>query len=270
MSNLKGFLFLFFSFFALQISSAQLGISHEIGIIAGPVAFQSDFGERSSFETNIGNTGIGIGFVHYINFAYRADCNCYTTDNYFNDHFKIRTELSWNKTKLEHLGKWVESRRQTEEARRLRAHTGEAQNFDIGLQLEYYPRSIREYSAGLFSFAPFFSLGAHYVAYNPRVKTTYVSLDPTIMNEFGNIDDPTNFYSFWEPGSVTNDSDSTWSIVGSVGTRYQLSPITDLMIDFRVQYFFSDTVDGLDHQLPSNQTNDWLVWLNFGYIYYLD
>jgi hypothetical protein len=42
------------------------------------------------------------------------------------------------------------------------------------------------------------------------------------------------------------------------------------MVDLRWQYFFDDTVDGLDHNLDSNKANDWLVWLNFGYIYYLD
>ena len=88
----------------IQFGFAQLGFSHEIGIITGPVAFQSDFGERKDFDTNKGNTGFGIGLVHYINFAYRADCNCYSTDTYFNDHFKLRSEISYNKTKFWRMG----------------------------------------------------------------------------------------------------------------------------------------------------------------------
>jgi hypothetical protein len=32
-------------------SNAQFGFSHEVGVIAGPVAFQSDYGERY-FDTN--------------------------------------------------------------------------------------------------------------------------------------------------------------------------------------------------------------------------
>ena len=60
---------------SIQIGYSQLGFSHEIGIIAGPVTYQSDFGVRSDLETNIGNSGIGLGLVHYMNFAYRADCN---------------------------------------------------------------------------------------------------------------------------------------------------------------------------------------------------
>ena len=74
--------------------TAQFGFSHEVGAFVGGVAFQSDFGVRHDFETNAGNTGFGIGLVHYMNFAYRAECNCYMPETYFNDHFKVRSELS--------------------------------------------------------------------------------------------------------------------------------------------------------------------------------
>lgn len=255
---------------SMQHSYSQLGFSHEVGVIFGPVAYQSDFGVRSDFETNSGNAGIGIGIVHYINFAYRADCNCYTTDKYFNDHFKLRTEISWNKTKLEHFGEFVDPSQTTADADKLRAHTGEAENWDIGMQLEYYPLSIRAFSAGVYSFSPFVSLGAHYVSYRPNVYTNYVSTDPLNPNDVGNIEDPNNFYSRWEPGSIDDANGSTWSIVSSIGTRYKLNILSDLMIDLRFQYFFSDWTDGLNHQLASNKSKDWLVWLNLGYIYYLD
>jgi hypothetical protein len=44
------------------------------------------------------------------------------------------------------------------------------------------------------------------------------------------------------------------------------------MIDLRVQYYFSNWVDGLNPDptiYKENKANDWNVWLNFGYIYYL-
>lgn len=260
-ANIKRLFVYFVLLFVVQSAYSQLGFSHEVGIIAGPVAFKSDFGVRSDHETNSGNTGFGVGLVHYINFSYRSDCNCYTSNNYFNDHFKLRSEISWNRTKLNHYGKWVRPERVGDNADRLRAHSGEAQNWDIGMQLEYFPRSIRAFSAGMHSFAPFFSFGAHYVTYNPGVETTYGDMD---------IENPDNFYSEWDPGSVTDQSGSVWSLVGSVGSRYKLTMLSDLMVDLRFQYFFSDWIDGLNHQLPSNKRNDWLVWLNFGYIYYLD
>jgi len=112
--NIKKLIILFAVFLTMQMGYAQLGFSHEIGVIVGPVAYQSDFGVRSDFETNSGNTGIGVGIVHYINFAYRADCNCYTTDKYFNDHFKVRSEISWNKTELQHFGEFVDPSQTTQ------------------------------------------------------------------------------------------------------------------------------------------------------------
>jgi hypothetical protein len=61
-------------------------------------------------------------------------------------------------------------------------------------------------------------------------------------------------------------------VVSSVGTRYKLAPLSDLMVDLRFQYFFSNWVDGLNPNptiYKENKANDWLVWFNFGYIYYL-
>ena len=134
------------------MSFAQLGFSHEVGIITGPVAFKSDFGLSSEFETNAGNTGFGIGLVHYINFSFRADCNCYTTDNFFNDHFKLRTEIYYNKTKLEHFGEYVKPERTGIGAQQLRGHKGEANNIDIGMQIEYFPLSIRGFQSYAYKF----------------------------------------------------------------------------------------------------------------------
>jgi hypothetical protein len=250
-----------------QFAFSQLGFSHEIGAIVGPVEFRSDFGERNTEVTNLGNSGIGIGIIHYLNFSYRADCNCYSTDTYFNDHFKLRSEISWNKTKLDHFGQWVDPSRTSDNAKKLRAHHGEANNFDIGMQLEYFPLSIRSFQAFSYRLAPFVSLGIHYTSYNPKASTDYGD---------GNIDNPDNFYSFWvdlepeEDYPITDESGSAFSMVTSIGVRYKLTKLSDLMLDLRWQLYFNDWIDGLNHKLSSNDRNDWLVWLNFGYIYYLD
>lgn len=261
MLNLKRFTLLLSLIAFSQGAHSQLGFSHEIGAIVGPVQFRSDYGARLSEKTNFGNSGYGIGLVHYINFAYRADCNCYAAYTYFNDHFKLRNELSYNKTKLEHLGKWVSPENTTTNADKLRAHTGFANNLDIGTQIEFFPRSIRDFQGFAYRFAPFVSLGVHYTYSSPSVSTTYGD---------GDITDPDNFYSHWDPGSVNAQDINGWSIVTSVGTRYKLNILSDLMIDLRWQYYGSDWIDGLNHQLDSNKFNDWLLWLNVGYIYYLD
>ncbi len=250
-----------------QTTYSQLGFSHEIGVVAGPVQFRSDYGSRTDRETNFGNSGFGIGLIHYINFSYRADCNCYTTDTYFNDHFKLRNEISFNKTKLEHFGQWVDPSKNTIEANQLRGHTGETNNFDIGTELEFFPLSIRGFQSFSYKLSPFVSLGIHYTSFTPKVKTTYANPDTT---EIGNVLNPDNFYSVWAPGSVDASPGSTWSLVSSVGFRYKLTKLSDLMLNMRWQYFFNDYVDGLNHQLEYNKHNDWLLWINVGYIYYLN
>lgn len=256
-------------FFIISFSTlfAQGVFSNELGIIVGPVVHQSDFGERHDFESTAGNTGIGFGIIHFMNFEYRAG---YAAYSYFNDHFKIRSELSFNKTKLKHFGKWVDSSRTDETAEKLRAHTGESNNIDVGMQLEFFPFSLKEFSYSRYAFSPFISLGAHLTSYNPRAYTTYGN---------GNSNNLDNFYTPWYlyPDGTVRDTKFliqergfALSIVGSVGTRYKLARLSDIMLDLRAQYFFSDKIDGLDHKLPSNKFNDYLIWLNVGYVHYFN
>ncbi|MBT0607013.1 THC0290_0291 family protein [Aequorivita echinoideorum] len=243
---------------------SQFGFSHEVGVIVGPVAFYSDFGQRNDFETNAGNTGIGVGIIHYLNFAYRADCNCYTRDKYFNDHFKVRTELDYHKTSLEHYGESVEPDKTSLFADQLRATTGSSEVIELGAQLEFYPFSIRDFMAGSYKIAPFLSFGIHYVNFNPEIKSDiFPPLDthPKYINSF------------------QQDSGSTTAFVGSFGFRFKLTQLSDLMLDSRWHYYNSDWVDGLNPSernnngavpVPENKANEWIYWLNIGYVYYLD
>ena len=285
MQNLKHLFPVFCFFFLCNIAYCQLGFSHEIGVIAGPVEFRSDFGSRFDEATNLGNSGIGVGIVHYINFAYRADCNCYSTDTYFNDHFKLRNEVSWNYTKLDHHGEWVAPDKTSDDSWRLRGHHGVAENFDIGTQLEYFPRSIRSFQAFSYLLAPYVSLGIHYTSSSPQASSDYVDPNPGPNQTVGDVFDPRNIYSYWYedprflppvaageireyPVNPSNFSD--WSLVTSVGVRYKIGVLSDLLLDLRWQLYFNDWVDGFNHKLSYNKFNDWLIWLNVGYIYYLD
>lgn len=249
---------------------AQLigGFSHEVGLITGPVAFQSDYGERYDLKTNAGNTGIGIGIVHYMNFSYLSECNCYTPETYFNDHFKVRSELSYSKTELQHFGRWVEKNSGSLGVAQLRAMRGETQVYNAGVQLEYFPWSIRDFTASIGSFGPYISLGGQYSFYNPDA---YSELGPLGVpsTTFPKYLDPSD----GRPHGFTTDGGNVWSVVSSVGTRYKMSPMSDLLVDLRLQYYFSNWVDGLNpdpNKYKENKANDWLVWFNVGYIYYLD
>jgi len=241
-----------------QDGYSQFGFSHELGVITGPVVFYSDFGQRNDTETNLGNVGVGIGLIHYLNFSYRADCNCYTKDTFFNDHFKLRNEISYHKTNLEHLGKWVDPSRTSLIADQLRAMKGSTTVFDIGSQLEFFPLSIRDFAAGSYKIAPFISLGVHWVNYDPEVYSELGPLGTSITT-------PDKYFD-----AYTNSPGTAWSVVWSAGIRYKLTTLSDLMLDSRWQHYFSNWVDGLNPDVPENKANDWIFWLNVGYIYYLD
>lgn len=244
------------------VSKAQFGFSHEIGAFVGPTMFYSDYGQRYDFDTNISNTGFGVGLVHYMNFSYRAECNCYTPETYFNDHFKLRSELSYTRSKLEHRGEWVDPKRTSQDANQLRAMRGLASVTDIGMQLEYFPWSIRQFTATDGAFGPFIGLGAHYNFFRPENTSL-----------LGPINTEISYPEKYRNGAVTNASGSTWSVVASAGSRYKLTELSDLFVELRWQYYFSNWVEGVSPdpaKYPENKANDWNMWLNFGYIYYLD
>ena len=238
-----------------QNGFAQLGISHEVGILTGPTSFFTDYGERYDLETNTKNLGIGIGLVHYMNFAYRDDCNCYTRDVYFNDHFKIRSEIDYFRSSLEHYGP-VSEKPKSVGGILLRAMHGETQTFEIGASLEYYIRSIRDFTYFSHSLSPFISLGVHYVNYQP---SAYSDLGPLEENLFPTFE-----------GGIDLEGGSTWSLVGIAGTRYRLTRSSDLNFEARWHYYDTDWLDGLNITGNQNKFNDLVFWMNVGYIYYLD
>jgi hypothetical protein len=267
MTSKSIFVFCLLLFGFSNVANAQFGFSHEIGVIAGPVAFQSDYGERYDLTTNAGNTGYGIGIIHYLNFSYTAECDCYTPETYFNDHFKLRSELSYNKTELEHFGEWVAPSHTSFGADQLRAMRGSAAVTNIGMQLEYFPFSIRDFTSTIESWGPFISLGAQFSFYNAKASSTMGPLG-TPLTTFPKYITPSDGRS----NGFSTETGSVWSVVSSVGTRYKLAPLSDLMVDLRLQYYFSDWVDGINQNkdlYKENKANDWLVWFNVGYIYYL-
>lgn len=89
MSASKPFLLIYLFILLSGKVSAQFGLSHEVGVMAGPASFLMDYGERGNVENNIRNTGLGIGLLHFMHFAYNK-CDC---DSYFVDHFRIRNCL---------------------------------------------------------------------------------------------------------------------------------------------------------------------------------
>lgn len=249
----------FLIYFGKQESYSQSDITHEIGITVGPVAFYSDYGQRKDFETNSNNVGLGIGVAHYMNFAYQSR-------SYFNDHFKIRNEINYHKTNFEHYGEWVRPEKKSVIADQLRAMSGSTTVIEVGTNLEYYPLSIYDFENNGFKLMPYVSFGVHYVHFDPEVSSSLGTLNTSIST-------PKKYFNAFsqEPGS-------TFAVLGSVGVRYKLSPSSDLLLDSRWQFYFSDDVDGLNPtfennkttKVPENKAKDWIFWLNIGYVFYLN
>jgi hypothetical protein len=264
--------YLLLTFFVLvgfsNNSIAQFdGFSHEVGVITGPIALQSDYGERNDLKTNVGNTGVGIGIVDYLNFAFDSSCLCYTPMSFFNNHFKLRSELSYSYIELKHFGYWVDKNNGSSSVEQLRGMRANTHILNAGMQLEFYPLSVRDFTTIEGSFGPYVSLGAQFSFYNPD---TYSLMGPlgTVQNTYPNYLTPSD----GQPHGYTSDSGNVFSVVSSVGTRYKLSPISDVLVDLRFQYFNSNWIDGLNPNADlykGNRSKDWLVWFSVGYIYYM-
>jgi hypothetical protein len=87
-------------------------------------------------------------------------------ETYFNDHFKLRSELSYNKTELKQFGEYVAPNRTSLGSDQLRAMRGSTA-YKWGMQLEYFPLSIRRFTA-TGSLGPFISLGGQFSYYNAK------------------------------------------------------------------------------------------------------
>jgi len=258
MAKLKIFT-IFLTIILPHFSFAQ--IAHEIGVIAGRVEFRSDYGQRNDLETNIDNMGFGIAVVDYMGFSYYDNLN-----KYFKEHFKVRSELSYSETKLQHYGDWVEKNSFT--AKQLQAMRGSTQLFSVGCQLEYSFKHIHDFEREIGSWAPYVAIGPQFSYYTAKAWSN--------MGEIGTpLTTPVKYLipSDGHPNGYSNESKTVFSATLNLGIRYKLTVMSDLVLDTRAQYFASDWVDGLNPNkdlYKENKQNDWLTFVGIGYILYLD
>lgn len=242
-------------------SFSQAGISHELGIIAGRIEFRSDYGQRNDSKTNLNNMGFEIALVDYMNFSYTDFVN-----DYFAEHFKVRNEFSYSKTNLQHYGEWI--KKNSIGSKQLKAMRGSTQLINLGFQLEYSFVHIHDFERTAGSFAPYIALG-------PQVSY-YTATATSELGELGNTTTTNPKYlvpSDGHPYGFSNESKMVFSGALNIGTRYKLTPMSDLVFDIRAQYFNSDWVDGLNPNrelFTENKNNDWLTFIGLGYILYLD
>jgi hypothetical protein len=257
--------FVVFLFLSSHKSRAQDKSSHEIGLISGSASFTTDYGQRNNFMSNVGgNVGMGIGIIYYLNFQdYRYRWNQRT--KYFNEHFRVRAEISYMSAELDHFGIWAEA--QTNGGKLLRAHHGKTYLLNVGAQLEFHWVDIVDFGSRRIpdlQWSPYISVGAFVDYYNPSINS-----------DLGDWRDPGILYPKWDinndPKAARDTPGITMSATLGIGTRHKLGEYSDILVESRWQYFFSNYVDGLNARPdPANKYNDWLLWVHVGYVYYLN
>lgn len=244
-------------------ANAQSDLAQEIGIFAGPVTLQSDFGQRNNFDTNVGNTGFGVGIMHFINFSAANN-----RETFFSEHFKVRSELSFSKTELKHFGKWVEKNPPTLAVTMLRNMHASSTILGLGSQLEFSFIKIHDFENTIGSFSPYLSAGFQVNYYSSKVGSHLGDL--TLPNvTIGKYLTPSD----GRPHGFSTETGVVVSATAGLGVHYKLTTMSDLMFETRFQMYSSDWVDGLNPNkdiYKENKSNDWQVWFNFGYIYYLE
>lgn len=267
-------IFLFITNVHSQNWSKRGKLTHEIGFVVGGAFFSTDYGQRFEIKSSgASNVGFGGGLVYYLTFAdYRYRWNQRT--NYFRDHFRFRTELSYFSAKLNHYGIYVDESQTSTEADKLRAMSGKATTVNLGTQLEYHFVNITDFGSRRnpkMILSPYVSFGMMGVYSAPSLSTTYADGDWE--------SDPTLLYEKWAvPGAVDVNSRIIFSLTTSAGTRLKIGEYSDIFIEAKWQYYFSDWVDGLnatqpyggDNRDPNNLFNDWSLFANVGYIFYLN
>lgn len=235
------------------------GLSHDIGILAGPSALQSDYGQSGNFSSNIKNGSTAIAVAHYLHFV--NPTSGWNPNNESLKKVAIRTQIQYiSNTNLEHHGKFAEKQSITGE--QLRGMKGTVSMINVGVNLEYYLKSLQDflYANSNMSFNPFLTLGAKYSLFTNTMESDLGDWrqDNTVLME-----------KYRPEGSLDIGKGSSMSINLGIGTRYKLTEKFDLVAQFNYGFFLSDAVDGLTPDVPENKNNEWNSDLQIGLIYHL-
>lgn len=259
-------IFTVFFLFNLQAQRERSKRTHEIAVAVGISDFMTDFGQRGNQDSNVTrNYGLGFGLIHYLTFTdYRYRWNHQTS--YFAEHFKLRSEISYHSSKLEHYGKWIKIIGGVQ-GEKLRAMHGKARTFHLGVALEFHFVDVNDFGSRRdpnLKWSPYLSLGAGVNFYNPSLYT-----------RFDDGDWKSNYdllFKKWAGSAMANDSKGiTMSATIGLGTRFKIGEYSDLFIENRHHYFFTNWMEGLNARDDyANKFVDWMIWLHIGYVYYLN
>ena len=209
---------------------------------------QTDYGERGHFASSYANIGYAFGGIMYLSVS---DKRKYWNQrgNFYYDHFRLRFEISFMKTKLKHRGRYTEGT--SENTIKYNAMRGISTILNYGFQIEY---SISPISDNQF-LEPYVSFGILRNSNKPQLNST-----------IGNINTDNSLIPTVYTNGVFLNKNTSFSPIISAGIRVNKNEKSKYLIDFRLQRFNSDIVEGLKPKLDANKFNDWLLCMSFGYI----
>lgn len=254
MKNLNKHTIWVFFMLTTTLSFAQSKLfTNELGVFIGPVLMDTDYYDVENLAS--GNIGYSVGVVHYMNFLCGGNCTSASLNSYFKNHFKVRNDFSYSRINLKNNGAIVDASDTSAEADRYRAMRGQTTLYQLGSALEYYPTGIRDFESGSQLLMPSISIGAQLIHHDGDNYST-----------LGFISDP-NVLPAKYTNTVDNRPGLTGAILATAGTRIKLSPIEDIFIQARYQYFFSDRVEGIT--IPNSSTEN-ATSIVVGYVYHIE
>jgi len=242
---------------SLAVYSGHAQATSQLGVSAGPVAFQSDYGARDDFETNSKNVGIGVNLMYFVDWSEGAPRSSRSFGEYLQGHFKVRAEFSYHQTSLEHFGQYAEADNRLGD--QLRNLEGQTSVFEFGPSVEWHPRMIRGYNNMSFNFDYWIGFGVRYVSFNPEASTK----DGGPLNTA--LTTPDAFRDRFQ-----TSRDQTTALVVDLGASYRIDRNSDILLVSKWHAYSSNYVDGLSPRGDQNEANDWVWMINVGYRYTFD
>lgn len=222
-------------------------LKHEIGISAGLISMQTDYGERGHLPSSVANIGFGIGASYYLSFdEHRIKWNDRAT--WIKEHLRGKLELSYMSATLKQRGRYVEQ----DSNGLLAATSGSTKLLNIGGIMEFNIFSTIEER----KFEPYISTGGIYSMVTPEFKSSLgdIEANPSLI--------PTAYRN-----GLYLEKDKASAFVFGAGSRLTNNNGSVFLIDFRWQRYFSDRVEGIVPQISANKNKDWLFYLNVGMVF---
>ncbi len=239
-------------------AQSQVSLSYEAGFNVGMASFQTDYGERGDFQSGFsGNMGTATSAAFYINFFSKTGL-WNEKSEWISSHLKLKAEVSYMQAKLEHFGKYVEG--ETSDAEKLKAMHGTSSIINTGVILEYHFMDIYTFNINRRqTLDPYIGMGA---------LATFSK--PTLEYDLGDYEaNPSILHPAYQ-NAIYTDPETTGALAFSAGTRIKATEKSDIVIDSRWHYFFSNKIDGLDPEISANKFNDWAYSLSVGYVFYIN